>query len=69
MAGFSLEFCCCYGPNLRHTFSITAIYSPLGEYLGTIIKLEPLAIFEFCASMSGMEDRFLTHLAGLMYLD
>ena len=37
--------------------------SPLGEYLGTIAKLGPLASSESCAFMSGLEKKIVTHVA------
>ena len=40
MASFSPEFCC-LGGNLKHTTFTMAVNSPLGEYLGTIVKTGP----------------------------
>ena len=56
------------GSNLRHTFSTVMIYSPktLGENLGIMVELGPLASREFCASVSSVEDRFMTHLAVML---
>ena len=62
MVSFSPKLCC-IGGNLRHTFNTLAVYSPYGEYLDMIVKLGPLAKSNFCASVSGEEDRFTTHLA------
>ena len=42
------------------------ISSPLGEYLGTALKLGPLAKSEICTSMNGLEDKFLTQLAVML---
>ena len=39
------------------------MFFPSGEYLGTTEKLGPLAKSEICASVSGLDDKFLTHLA------
>ena len=42
------------------------IVSPLGEYLGTTAKLGPPAKSEICASVSGLEDMFFTHLGVML---
>ena len=42
------------------------IYSLLAEYLGTIVKLGPLANRELSTSMRGFKVRFLTHLAMIL---
>ena len=39
------------------------IYSPLDECFGTTLKSGSLAKSEVCASVNGLDDRFLTYLA------
>ena len=63
MVGVSPYNCCYLGQSLRHASFMVAVFSPLGEYLGTMVKFEPLAKSDSHASVRGDDGRLTTHLA------
>ena len=50
-----------------HASSTMVTYSPLGEHLGTTVKLGPLARSVSCDSVRGEDERLTTHLASVLF--
>ena len=57
-----LSFFATFVGSLRHSTSTAMINSTLGQYLGTTMKLGPLAKSEACACISDLDDRFWTYM-------
>ena len=47
---------------MGHASFLAMIYSPLGEYRGKMAKFGHLAKSEICASLRGLNDKFLAPL-------
>ena len=66
MVGFSPKFFRCDVGNSGHNSSTVMIYSSFGEDQGITVKLGPLAKHKICASLTGLKDKLLTHLAVML---
>ena len=57
---------CLFGGSLLHISSMAVMCSSLGDCFGTTAKLGPLTFRISCASVRGMDKRFITNLVLVM---